>query len=161
MKKVIIIGSPGAGKSTFARKLRDKTGLPLCYLDMIWHRPDRTTITREEFDSRLMDILVTDNWIIDGNYGRTVEMRLQYCDTVFLLDYPTEVCLAGAAERVGTKREDMPWCEEELDGEFKKWIEDFRATKLPQIKELIQKYSEGKEIHIFTSREETERYLES
>lgn len=161
MKKVIIIGSPGAGKSTFARKLRDKTGLPLYYLDMIWHRPDRTTITREEFDSRLMDILVTDSWIIDGNYGRTVEMRLQYCDTVFLLDYPTEVCLAGAAERVGTKREDMPWCEEELDGEFKKWIEDFRATKLPQIKELIQKYSEGKEIHIFTSREETERYLES
>ena len=48
MKKVIVIGSPGAGKSTFSRKLRDKTGLPLFYLDMIWHKPDKTNITREE-----------------------------------------------------------------------------------------------------------------
>ena len=48
-KKVIIIGSPGSGKSTFARKLRDITGLPLHYLDMIWHRPDKTTVSKEEF----------------------------------------------------------------------------------------------------------------
>ncbi len=52
MQKIIVIGSPGAGKSTFARKLRDKTGLPLHYLDMIWHRPDKTNITHEEFDAR-------------------------------------------------------------------------------------------------------------
>ena len=77
MRRIIVIGSPGAGKSTFARQLRDKTGLPLYYLDMIWHLPDRTTITKEEFDQKLMDILNTDSWIIDGNYGRTIEMRLK------------------------------------------------------------------------------------
>ena len=49
MKRAIVIGSPGAGKSTFARKLKDKTGLPLYYLDRIFHKPDRTTVTREEF----------------------------------------------------------------------------------------------------------------
>jgi len=81
MRKVIVIGSPGAGKSTFARKLRDQAGLPLHYLDMIWHRPDKTNITREEFDARVADILRTDAWIIDGNYGRTLEMRLKSCDT--------------------------------------------------------------------------------
>ncbi len=85
MKKVIVIGSPGAGKSTFARKLRDKTKLPLYYLDQIWHRSDRTNITKEEFDTRLSEILATDQWIIDGNYGRTLEMRLKACDTVFCL----------------------------------------------------------------------------
>jgi len=69
MKRIIVIGSPGAGKSTFARQLRDITGLPLYYLDMIWHLPDRTTITKDEFDQKLMDILKTDTWIIDGNYG--------------------------------------------------------------------------------------------
>lgn len=83
MRKIIVIGSPGAGKSTFARKLRDKTGLPLHYLDAIWRRSDKTNITRDEFDSKLADILKTDEWIVDGNYGRTLEMRLKACDTVF------------------------------------------------------------------------------
>ncbi len=57
MKRVLVIGSPGAGKSTFARKLRDGTGLPLYYLDMVWHRSDRTNISREEFDQRLCEIM--------------------------------------------------------------------------------------------------------
>lgn len=82
-QKAIVIGSPGAGKSTFSRKLRDMTGLPLYYLDMLWHKPDKTTISKEEFDFKLKKILIKDNWIIDGNYNRTIEMRLKYCDTVF------------------------------------------------------------------------------
>ena len=53
MRRVIVIGSPGAGKSTFFRELRDRTGLPLHYLDMIWHLPDRTNISKEEFDKKL------------------------------------------------------------------------------------------------------------
>ena len=88
MLKTIVIGSPGAGKSTFARKLRDVTGLPLYYLDMLWHKPDQTTISREMFDAQLNEILKKDRWIIDGNYQRTLEMRLKACDTVFLLDFP-------------------------------------------------------------------------
>ena len=68
MKKVIVIGSPGAGKSTFSRKLRDKTGLPLFYLDMIWHKPDKTNITREEFREKLEEIMENDMWIMDGKY---------------------------------------------------------------------------------------------
>ena len=65
MLKVIVIGCPGAGKSTFARKLRDVTGLPLYYLDMLWHKPDQTNISREEFDIRLYEMVKTDRWIID------------------------------------------------------------------------------------------------
>ena len=159
MKKIIVIGSPGAGKSTFARKLRDKTGLPLYYLDMIWHKPDKTNISEEEFDQRLSEIIACESWIIDGNYQRTIESRLKACDTVFLLDYPLEICLSGAIERVGIKQEEMPWVEEELDPEFRQWIEDFPKEKLPQIYELLEKYCEGKEIFIFRSRTEAEEYL--
>ena len=54
MKKIIIIGCPGSGKSTFARKLSDITNIPLYHLDMIWHKPDKTTLTKEEFDEQLM-----------------------------------------------------------------------------------------------------------
>ncbi len=108
MLKAIVIGSPGAGKSTFARKLRDITKLPLYYLDLMWHKPDRTHISREEFDAQVRELVKKDRWIIDGNYQRTLEMRLKACDTVFLLDLLPMVCLAGAGSRIGTKREDLP-----------------------------------------------------
>ena len=104
LQKVIVIGSPGAGKSTFSRKLRDLTELPLYYLDMLWHRADKTTITKLEFDIHLKNIVLRDGWIIDGNYIRTLEMRLRYCDTVFLLDIPVDVCLSGAKSRIGKVR---------------------------------------------------------
>lgn len=159
MLKIIIIGSPGSGKSTFARKLRDITNLPLYYLDMLWHKKDRTNISREEFDEKLEKILKKDKWIIDGNYQRTIEMRLKECDTVFLMDYPLEVCLSGAEERVGKKREDLPWIEEKVDEEFKQIIVDFSKNKLPQIYKLLEKYQQDKNIIIFKSREEAEGYI--
>jgi adenylate kinase family enzyme len=85
MKKIIVIGCPGAGKSTFSRKLSEKTGLPIHYLDMIWHLPDRTTLSREEFVMRLGVIMAEKEWIIDGNYIHSLPLRLNSCDTVFSL----------------------------------------------------------------------------
>ena len=159
MQKVIIIGCPGAGKSTFARKLRDKTGLPLYYLDMLWHKPDKTTVSREAFDEKIKEIMAGEQWIIDGNYKRTLEPRLKACDTVFFLDLPLEACLAGAASRIGKPREDMPWQESEFDEEFRQWILDFPQDQLPIIYELLEKYKNEKEIIIFKSREEADKYL--
>lgn len=159
MSKVMIIGSPGAGKSTFARKLRDATGLPLYYLDMLWHKPDRTNISKEEFDRRLCEIMKRDRWIIDGNYQRTLEMRLQECDTVFLMDIPLEDCLAGAEARVGKKREDLPWTETEFDREFRQWIIDFHGKDLPHIYKLLEKYRKERRVFIFRAREEADAYL--
>lgn len=157
-RKIIVIGSSGAGKSTFSRQLRDITGLPLYHLDMIWHKPDRTNVTKEEFDKRLFEIMLTDEWIIDGNYQRTLEMRLEKCDTVFLLDFPLEICLAGAAARVGKKREDMPWIEEKLDEEFRQWIVDFPNKKLPEIYRMLE-HCKVKNVIIFKSRHEIDEYL--
>ena len=159
MRKIIVIGCPGSGKTTFARKLRDKTGLPLYYLDAIWHKPDKTHIPREEFDARMAEILPTDQWIIDGNYSRTLEIRMRACDTVFFFDLPTQVCLEGAVARVGKVREEMPWIETELDPEFKKEIEDFPSKNLPTTYALFEKYSD-KRIVIFRSREEADKFLE-
>lgn len=142
MKKVIITGCPGAGKSTFARKLSAKTGLPLYYLDIIWHLPDRTTLSREEFATRLEKIISGEKWIIDGNYLHTMPFRLQNCDTVFFFDLPTVVCLAGAEERIGKEREDMPWTDETMNEEFRQWIIDFSSQQLPVINSLLSEYKE-------------------
>ena len=160
MQKVIVIGCPGAGKSTFARQLREVTGLPLYYLDMLWHRPDRTNPPREEFDARLEELLREECWIIDGNYNRTLERRLQACDTVFFLDLPVETCLEGAQARIGQKREDLPWVEEEFDAEFRQWILDFPRDQLPHIRKLLDRFQGEKEVIAFRAREEMEGYLQ-
>lgn len=86
-------------------------------------------------------------------------MRMKECDTIFLLDYPIEVCLAGTESRVGKKRDDLPWVEEKLDEKFKQVILNFSKEKLPQIYDLIEKYKDNKKIVIFKSREEAESYI--
>ena len=159
MKKVIIIGCPGSGKTTFAEKLRDKTFLPLYYLDAIWHKPDRTHISREDFDARLREIFAEDEWIIDGNYSRTIEMRLKECDTVFLFDLPTEVCMQGATERLGKGRYDMPWIDTEIDPKFKREIERFSIDVLPEIYNLLEKHGQNKKIVVFKTRDEADKYI--
>ena len=158
-KKIIVIGSPGAGKSTFSRKLRDLSGLPLYYLDMIWHKADRTNITQEEFDLRLLEILKKEEWIIDGNYLRCMPLRLEYCDLVCFFDLPMEECISGAMNRIGKEREDMPWVEEEADEEFMDYIRHFPQVQLPEIYELIRKTD--KKVITFKSREEADRFLKN
>ena len=160
MRKVIVIGCPGSGKTTFAEKLNKCTGLPLYYLDAVWHKPDRTHITREEFDKRISEIFTTDEWIIDGNYKRTIEIRLKECDTFFLFDLTTDVFLKGASERVGKGRHEMPWIETEFDPEFRRFIEDFPKDTLPYIYKLLEKYNKDKEIIIFHSRKEADKFIE-
>ncbi|MBQ8625786.1 MAG: adenylate kinase, partial [Agathobacter sp.] len=146
------IGCPGSGKTTFAEKLHKSTGLPLFYLDAIWHKPDRTHISREAYDKRLAEILELEEWIIDGNYSRTLEVRMQASDTIFLFDLPTEVCIQGATERLGKARYDVPWIDTELDPKLKKEIEEFPEKNLPHIYELLDKYKESKQVVIFKSR---------
>ena len=159
MRKIIIIGCPGSGKTTFAEKLRGKTNIELFHLDAIWHRADRTHISRDDFDERLGEILALDSWIIDGNYSRTLERRLVASDTVFLFDLPTDVCLDGAISRLGKEKCDMPWIDAELDPSFKAEIERFTVENLPVIYELLEKYKDTKEVVIFKSRREADEFI--
>lgn len=161
MKKIIVIGCPGSGKSYFSKKLKDILNYPIYHLDLIWNKPNKTTISREEFDEILNGIFAEDNWIMDGNYQRTLEMRIKACDTIILLDFDLEVSLDGATSRVGQQRDDMPWQEESLNEEFKNKILSFRDEKLPEIYKLLDKYKDEKRIIVFKNREESNKYLDS
>ena len=157
-KRVAVIGCPGGGKSTFSRALRDTTGLPLYHLDALYWRPDRTTLSREEFYPLMQEIIARDEWIIDGNYQSTMEWRVAACDLVVFLDFPAEVCLSGVRARKGQARSDIPWVEEGDDQEFLEFIRAFESESKPRILELIGKYPD-KAVVTFRTREEAERYL--
>ena len=159
-QRILVIGSPGAGKSTFSRKLRDRTGLPLFYLDRIYHNPDGTSVGREVFDEKLSQILALDRWIIDGNYQRTLPLRFEWCTDIFLFNLPTAQCLEGAAARIGQARENLPWIETGFDPAFRQYILDFPRDQLPGIYELIAQYQASRRITIFHSRQEADAWLE-
>lgn len=159
MKKIIVIGCPGSGKTTFSQKLSEKLGIRIFYLDAIWHKEDRTHISRDEFDLALGEILKLGSWIIDGNYSRTLERRMSCCDTVIFFDLPTRVCIDGAQSRIGKKRCDIPWVDSELDPEFLREIEEFKDRNLPAILELLDKYKDSVRTFIFKSREEADAFL--
>ena len=120
MERVLVMGGNGAGKTTFSLQLAENTGLPVTHLDRLsWtgHWEERP---REEFDAMLLETLRTPRWIIDGNYGRTAELRARYCDTLILLDVSTPICIWSIVKRVlknyGRTRPDMGGdCPERFD----------------------------------------------
>lgn len=159
MKKIIVIGCPGSGKSTFSKMLHEITGIPLCHLDMLFWNSDKTTVEKSVFLERLSSVIQTgDEWIIDGNYDSTLEMRMTECDTVFFLDYPLQVCLDGIRDRRGKPRSDMPWIETEEDAEFIAFVKSFETNSRPRILEFLERYS-NKNIFIFTQRTESDDFL--
>lgn len=158
MKRVMVIGCPGSGKSTFARALHEKTGLPLYHLDMMYWNADKTTVEKSVFHQLLSEVLERDEWILDGNYGSTMAWRMSASDTVIFLDYPLDLCLDGIRERRGKPRSDMPWVETEEDAEFIESIKNYREQQRPKVLELLETYRD-KRIMIFESREQADAFL--
>ena len=139
-KRILVIGCPGSGKSTFARQLHEQSGIPLFHLDNLWWKPDRTHITREEFDQKLDILLEQDAWILDGDYSRTMERRMSACDSVVFLDYPEEICLEGIRARIGQPRPDLPWTEPGIDPELVEDVRNYRENKRPAVYALKEAY---------------------
>ncbi len=159
MKKILVIGCPGSGKSVFSRRLSKILGIPVYHLDTIYWKPDITEVPRKVFDERITEIMNRDEWIMDGNYGRTLSYRLGYADTVFYLDLPLEVCLQSIEDRIGTVRDDLPWVEETLDPEFREYVIQFPDNQGVRVRKAL---NESRNVNIirFTSREEVNSYLD-
>lgn len=161
----MIIGCGGAGKSTLARKLGEKTGLPVVHLDQIWWAPGNWKhLERAEFDERLKAEMEKPAWILDGNYNRTIESRLDRCDTVIYLDMNRFICLKNWMGRViknwGHARSDMaPGCSEWLDPEMAGWIWNFNKLNRNRYHELLNGL-EGKQVYILKNRRAVQRFLE-
>ena len=163
MKRVIIIGCGGAGKSTLARKLGEKTGLPVVHLDKLFWRPGWQSISQEEFDIRHRQALAEDAWIIDGNFNRTMAERVVRCDTILYLDVSRTACLFGVLKRIlttyGTVRPDMgEGCPERIDFEFLKWVWNFNKKNRERNYTLLNEATHAETI-VLKNRRAVKKFL--
>lgn len=163
MERIIIIGKPGSGKSTLALKLGKKFNLPVVHLDKLYWLKGWVEKDKALFRKELEEELKKDKWIIDGNFNKTLEKRLEYCDTVIYLDYPALLCILSVLKRViknlGRTRNDMADdCPEKFDIEFLKYIWDF-DKKLKNKYYNILASAKDKKVLIFKNRKETAEKL--
>ena len=163
MERIQIIGCSGAGKSTLARTLGEKTGLPVIHGDSLFWKSGWVESTKAEIDGKMLDVAQTQRWILDGNYTRTLPQRLERCDLVIYLDFPTWLCLLRVLKRyvcnLGRVRPDMPQgCPEKIDREFLVWVWTFNKTKRPRLYRLLRELPKDKVV-ILKSPREVRRFL--
>ena len=159
MKRILVIGCPGAGKTYFAKRLKNISGLPVIHMDNLYWNKDKTSISLEELSEKLLPYLKEDAWIIDGNYHDTLKLRLEYATDVFFLMMPREECIAGILERIDQPRDDIPWIETKKDAvELIEWTIDYEKRTRKAEEALLKKYKDVK-VHILKSRQEVNDYL--
>jgi adenylate kinase family enzyme len=163
MKRFVIIGSGGAGKSTLARRLGEILNLEVLHLDKLHWRPDWQKPPKDEWEKNVGELLKKDSWIMDGNFGGTMEMRLAACDTAIFLDLPRTVCLYRVFKRWltyrNTNRPDMTeGCNEKIDLEMLRWVWTFPQRAKPQIEKRLEKIKGEKTIIRLRSSQEVEEF---
>ena len=166
MKRILIIGSGGAGKSTLARQLGEKTGIEVVHLDKLHWKSGWIEPSKDEWFRIVSDIIAKDLWIIDGNYGGTMRMRIERCDTVIFLDLPRIICVWRAlkrflAYRKGGRPDMTEGCDEKLDWKFLKWIWYYPTHTKPKVESLLEQFQNTKTVIRLQSKKEVERFFQN
>jgi adenylate kinase family enzyme len=164
MRRIMVIGSGGAGKSTFARRLGSLLDIPVIHLDVEHWGPGWVEPPKDLWRRRVEELVGGEAWIIDGNYSGTLDVRLAACDTVIFLDLPRSVCLWRVLKRAlmykGSSRPDMAeGCREKLNSSFLVWIWNYPSRTRPKVVELLKRHSQTKRVVRLRSRAEVEKFL--
>lgn len=169
MKRIIVLGNSGTGKTTLGRILSKKLNITPLHLDAIYWLPNWNHINKELFIRKLVTFFKkNESWVIDGNYSNSesFDLRLKLADTIIYLDYETKVSIDGivSRERQYNKqhRSDMAeGCIEKIDNEFLDYVSNFNKFKGKYIKGYIQKYKKKKTVLIFNNRDQLNTWLNS
>jgi adenylate kinase family enzyme len=164
MKKILVIGSSGSGKSTFARRLGEILDLPVIHLDSLFWSSGWIETPKDEWRTKVAEALQGDSWIIDGNYSATMDLRLPVCDTVIFLETPRIICVYRILKRVVTykkgSRPDIPkGCDEKFDWDFVKIVWSYPTRSKPKVEGLLKQLADEKTIIRLKSKKEIERFL--
>jgi adenylate kinase family enzyme len=165
MNKIALIGSGGSGKSTMAAKMGEKLNIKVWHLDRLLWKPNWTPTNREEQNQILEELIRKENWIIDGNYNSTLDIRLKAADTIIFLDLPRYICVFRVFKRMvkyrNQTRPDMrEGCNEKVDFKFLKWVWDYPINKRPNVLAKLEKLAQDKNVIILKSPREVDRFLD-
>ncbi len=161
MKKIILIGCPGSGKTTLATKLGSKLNIPIHHLDKYFWKENRKHLTQEEFREVQDDLMATDTWILDGNFTKSIDNRIVNADTVIFLDFPKALSLFRYVKRYinhfGTVRNDMGGGNTDtLQWKFIKFVLTFPKE---EIYSMIKEYSGERKVYILKNQKEVDIFL--
>ncbi|QEE15149.1 DNA topology modulation protein [Promethearchaeum syntrophicum] len=165
MDRIAIIGSAGSGKSTLALQIAKLIDLPLYHLDRLFWKPGWVETPKPEFSLIVEEVAKKKQWIIDGNYSRTIDIRLEAADLIIFLDYSKHLCVFRALKRSmlhrNKNRPDITeGCKEKFDMEFYKWIWDFPNRNRDKIVLALSKLKEKKKIFVFKHPKELKKWIE-
>ena len=168
MQRVMVMGSSGSGKSTFARRLSEMIGAPFVSLDALYWKPGWVASDNAEFGELVADIARQPRWVMDGNYTRhgAGELRRQTSDTVIWFDLPRRTCMLGIIRRIagsyGKVRPEMAeGCPERLDYEFFRYVWSYRRQQRPKLLAYFQGLRADQSLISFTDRTQADDYLRS
>lgn len=153
MKRILILGCSGAGKSTLSRLLSKELDLPIIHLDQYYWKPNWVEPSKEEWQSKVEDLVTQDKWIMDGNYGGTLDIRLPRADTIIYLDVSTWTCLVRVTKRIfkywGKVRPDMTeGCVERFDFEFFHYVLMYNLTRRKSLIKKLENLEKDKAVYI-------------
>jgi len=164
MRKVLVIGSGGAGKSTFANRLGELLNIEVIHLDQFYWRPGWVETPKSEWLETVERLVRKDSWIMDGNYSGSLEIRLAACDTVIFLDIARSVCVWRLLKRAvlyrKKNRPDMAeGCAERLNLEFVRWVWNYYSRTRPRVLVRLEENADRKRIVCLHSGSEVESFL--
>ena len=164
MRRILVIGSGGAGKSTLARCVSERLGLPLLHLDRMYWRPGWIATPKEEWRQTVESAIAAETWIMDGNYGGTMDIRIRAADTIIFLDLPRLLCLWRIVRRQvqwrGRSRPDMtPGCPERLTAQFVGWVWNYPRRRRGEVLRLLNALADGKRVVVLSSRRSVNEFV--
>ena len=164
MQRILIIGSGGSGKSTLSKRLAQTTGLPAIHLDAHYWKPGWVSPSPEEWSDVVGKLVLGDAWIMDGNYGGTMEQRFEACDAVVFLDVPRLTCIRRLIKRRltyrgGVRPEMTAGCPERLSLEFLLYVWRYPSSRRPGIMRRLKALPSSKSFFVLKTPADIEDFL--
>ncbi|MGF1470710.1 MAG: DNA topology modulation protein [Rubrobacteraceae bacterium] len=155
-RRVLIVGAGGSGKSTLAVRLGELLNLEIVHLDQHYWSAGWKETPREEWEYTVQSLVRRESWVMDGNYGGTMDLRLAAADTVIFLDLSRNLYLRRVLVRrlryAGRSRPDMPaGCPERLTFEFLKYLWKYPTERRPGVLRKLDSLSPDKTVFVLRS----------
>jgi adenylate kinase family enzyme len=161
MKRILIVGSAGAGKTTLACYLSQQLALPLIHLDQVFWQPGWLAPSVASWERLISQLIAQPTWILDGYYRNTLDMICKAADTIIFLDISRRrciyrVCLRYLRNRLFRQRRlDLPnGCPERLRWSFLSWVWTFPQKQRPAILQTLQEVSAERQIVLIHNQAE-------